>query len=134
MDVFTIRDSEQLGVDATNSIIGTRVGVRTGEEMSYTLIFSHLQSKTYLALLDKETNETIDINEGTEYTFFAEPNSTITGRFMIVESANAPAIATGMESTSDSSMNGKATKFIKDNQLFILKNGVLYNAMGVIVR
>jgi len=134
MDVFTIRDSEQLGVDATNSIVGTRVGVRTGEEMSYTLIFSHLQSKTYLALLDKETNETIDINEGTEYTFFAEPNSTITGRFMIVESANAPAIATGMESTSDSSMNGKATKFIKDNQLFILKNGVLYNAMGVMVR
>ena len=131
LNLFAVENDDQLSVDATNSIIGTRVGVRTGEETAYTLVFSHLSENVYWALLDNETNETIDINEGTEYTFFAEPNSTITERFMIVESANAPAIATGVDNMKNSV---KVHKFIKDNQLFILKDGVLYNAMGVIVR
>lgn len=130
-NIFAIEDSAQLAVDATNSIIGTRVGVRTGDETAYTLVFSHLKTENALALLDNETEETIDINEGLEYTFFAEPNSVITERFQIVERANAPAVATGTENAK----NGvKAHKFIKDGQLYVLKNGVLYNAMGAVVR
>lgn len=130
-NIFAIEDSAQLAVNATNSIIGTRVGVRTGDETAYTLVFSHLKTENALALLDNETEETIDINEGSEYTFFAEPNSVITERFQIVERANAPAVATGTENAK----NGvKAQKFIKDGQLYVLKNGVLYNAMGAVVR
>ena len=130
LNVFTIVEDEQLAVNATSSILGTRIGVRTGEETEYTLNFNYLKSENDLALLDKETENLIDIYEGTEYTFFAEPNSTITERFQIVEREKAPEIATGVDNTK----NGvKVHKFIKDNQLYILKNGVLYNAMGVVV-
>ena len=131
MDIYTINGEEQLSVNATNSIIGTRVGVRTGEETAYTLLFTHLNSETEIALLDSETNETIDINEGTEYTFFAEPNSMIEDRFQIVERENVPAITTDIENVEKES---KAHKFIKGDRLFILKNGVLYNAVGAVVR
>jgi len=131
-NIFAVEEDDiQLAVDATNSIIGTRVGVRTGEETAYTLLFTHLRSEEDLALLDIETNQTIDINEGTEYTFFAEPNTVIPDRFRIVERANAPAITTDVENVSGET---KVHKFIKNDQMYILKNGVLYNATGVVVR
>ncbi|MBQ7632455.1 MAG: hypothetical protein IJS82_06865 [Paludibacteraceae bacterium] len=129
-NVFTVVDQDKLSVDATNSLIGTQIGVRTGEETAYTLTFSHVESEDELALLDVETEETIVISEGMQYTFFAAPNSEITDRFVIVERNDAPQVATGVEPTSDSSLKGRGTKFIKDNQLYILKNGVLYDSMG----
>ncbi len=131
-NIFAVEDeTDYLAIDATNSIIGTRLGVRTGEETAYTITFSHLSDRDDLALLDAETNETIDINEGTAYTFFAEPNSMIEDRFQIVERENVPAITTDIENVEKES---KAHKFIKDGQLYILKNGILYNAMGAVVR
>ncbi len=130
-NVFAVEGEDHLGVDATNSIAGTYVGVRTGAETAYTFRFSHLLSENGFALLDNETNETIDIYEGTEYTFFAAPDTTITERFQIVAREDAPSITTGVDNTE----NGvKVHKFIKDNQLFILKNGVLYDALGKRVR
>lgn len=132
-NIFAIEEDEHLAVDATNSIIGTHVGVRTGEATEYTFGFSRLNSENALALLDMEADQIIEINEGIEYTFFAEPNSTITDRFQIIEwdGAQIPGIATGVDNVDNVT---KAHKFIKDNQLFILKNGVLYNATGVLVR
>ena len=132
-DIFAVEDEDQLAVDATNSIIGTSVGVRTGEETAYTFSFSYVSSEEDLALVDFETGDVIDISEGMEYTFFAEPNSEIIGRFQIVESENAgsPKITTGVEETGSDS---KVHKFVKDNQLFILKNGVLYDGMGARVK
>ncbi|MBQ7259514.1 MAG: hypothetical protein IJS57_06160 [Paludibacteraceae bacterium] len=130
-NIFSVVDDEHLAVDATNSIIGTRVGVRTGDETAYTFVFGKVRSENELALLDFETNQTIDINEGTAYTFFAEPNSMIEDRFEIVERENVPAITTDIENVEKES---KAHKFIKDGQLYILKNGILYNAMGAVVR
>ena len=131
LNVFAAEDDAQLAVDATNSIIGTRVGVRTGAETAYTFVFSHLQSENGLALYDAETEQTIDIDENTEYTFFAAPETEITDRFRIVARADAPAITTGVDGVEN---EAKAVKFIKDDQIYILKNGVLYNAMGAIVR
>lgn len=131
-NVFAIEeDNIHLAVDATNSIIGTRVGVRTGEETAYTFIFSHLRTDAELVLLDNETNQTVDIDEGIEYTFFAEPNSMIVDRFQILERDNTPAITTDIDNVQNEI---KAHKFIKNNQLYILKNGVLYNATGAVVR
>ena len=129
-NVFAVEGDDHLAVDATNSIIGTRVGVRTGEETAYTLVFSHVNSEEEMMLWDTEADEKVEIREGGMYTFFAEPNSEITGRFIIVE-AEAPEIATGVE---DVQGDAKVHKFIKDDKLFILKNGVLYDATGMRVR
>lgn len=133
LNIFSVAGEDELAVDATNSFIGTRVGVRTGEETMYTMFFTHLNSGNELALLDRETEQITEITENAEYTFFAEPNSTITNRFEIIEwdGSNKPGIATGVENVENGT---KVHKFIKDNQLFILKNGVLYNATGVLVR
>lgn len=132
LNIFTVADDDKLlAVNATNSIDGTRIGVRTGEETAYTLLFTHLSSEEELALLDIETNQTIDINEGTEYTFFAEPNTVIPDRFRIVERNNAPAITTDVDNVSGET---KVHKFIKNDQMYILKDGVLYNASGAVVR
>lgn len=131
-NIFTVEgENDYLAIDATNSIIGTRVGVRTGEETAYTMTFNHVDSEDELALYDSETEQTIDINEGTQYTFFAESNAMITERFEIVARVDAPAITTGVDNVEN---GAKVHKFIKDNQLFILKNGVLYNATGAVVR
>jgi len=129
-NVFAVEGDDHLAVDATNSLIGTRVGVRTGEETAYTLVFSHVNSEEDMMLWDTEAEEKVEIREGGMYTFFAEPNSEITGRFVIVE-AEVPEIATGI--SNDGLMNDemvKAKKFVKDDKLFILKNGVLYDATG----
>lgn len=131
LNIFTVEDEDKLAIDATNSIIGTRVGVRTGEETAYTITFSYVDGEQEWALYDAETNEMIDITNDNTYTFFAEPNSNITERFMIVEREGAPAVTTGNDKvTSDV----RAHKFIKDSQLFILKNGVLYDATGARVK
>ena len=126
-NIFSVVDEDQLAVNATNNLIGTQIGVRTGDTTAYVMTFTHLHSERMLALLDIETNQQVDIFEGTEYAFFAMPNSEIKGRFYIVESANVPVVTTGIEETNKVE---KVHKFIKDNQLYILKNGVLYNAVG----
>ena len=128
-NVFALEGESRLAVDATNNIIGTYVGVRTGEETTYTLSFSHLMTNNELFLLDKEANEIVDIYDGVEYTFYAEPNTEITDRFQILGREKAPEVTTAIEDAADND-GAKVHKFIKDNQLYILKNGVLYNATG----
>lgn len=129
LNIFSIIDADTLAVDATNNFIGTRVGVRTGDTIAYVMTFSHLRSDKELLLLDNETEQTIAISEGTEYPFFAQPNSVITDRFMILGHAKTPEVTTAIEEAADND-GAKVHKFIKDNQLYILKNGVLYNATG----
>ena len=130
LNIFTVEGDEALAVDATNSIAGTRIGVRTGAETAYTLTFGALNGETEWALYDVETKETIDIEEGMQYTFFAEPNSEIRDRFYIAERNDAPAITTDLEEVN----TGAAShKFIKDGQLFVMKNGLIYNTLGVVV-
>lgn len=130
LNIFAIEEADTLAVDATNSIIGTRVGVRTGDQTAYTIHFTHVNSSEELALSDSETLELIPINEGTQYTFFAEPNSVLTERFRIVD-REMPTITTDLQNAAPET---KVHKFIKDGQLYVLKNGVLYNIMGTIVQ
>ena len=127
-NIFAIEGDQQLAVDATNNMVGTHIGVRAGEETTYSMSFSHMKSEHELLFFDSETNEVIDIYDGLEYTFNVEPNTTITERFIILEREKTPEVTTAIENAAANSV--KVKKFIKDNQLYILKNGVLYNATG----
>ncbi len=130
LNIFTIEGDEALAVDATNRIAGTKIGVRTGEETAYTLTFGALSGEAEWSLYDAETQATIDIEEGMQYTFFAEPNSEIRDRFYITERNDAPAITTDLEEVN----TGAAShKFIKDGRLYVIKNGLIYNTLGVAV-
>lgn len=128
-NIYTVRDEEQLAIDATSDFAGTQIGVRTGKETSYTMHFSNLYGERNWSLVDVEAGQTIDINEGTQYTFFIEPQSTNNTRFRLIErnDSNEPSTPTGVDNIGE---DAKVHKFIKDNQLFILKNGVLYTGTG----
>ncbi|MCR5050250.1 MAG: hypothetical protein K6A36_04125, partial [Paludibacteraceae bacterium] len=95
--------------------------------------FSHLQSDCHLLLHDAETEQYIDIEENAAYTFYAVPNMLITDRFTIVDAAE-----TTHSGDATSCDNLRTTtnvhKFIKDGQLFVLRDGLLYNAQGLVVR
>ena len=130
LNIFTLEGEDALAVDATNHIAGTKIGVRTGEETAYTLTFGALSGETEWSLYDAETQATIDIEEGMQYTFFAEPNSEIRDRFYITERNDAPAITTDLEKVGD---GAESRKFIKDGRLFVIKNGLIYNMLGVVV-
>lgn len=130
LNIFTLEGEEALAVDATNHIAGTKIGVRTGEETAYTLTFGALSGETEWSLFDAQAQETIAIEEGMQYTFFAEPNSEIRDRFYITERNDAPAITTDLENVVDGT---ESRKFIKDGRLFVIKNGLIYNMLGVVV-
>jgi len=131
-NVFALEGDCILAIDATNSIAGTQIGLRTGDAMEYTFNFSHLNSDTDLALVDNASQEVINISEGTEYTFATEPNSYIIGRFQIIAQEKAIEVTTAFNKVEKNDDNVK--KFIQNNQLYILKDGVLYNAVGAKVR
>ena len=133
LNIFAVEEEQTyLAVDATHSLIGTRVGVRTGEETAYTFTFANLRTQDAIALLDNETEQIIPIVEGATYTFFATPNTMITNRFVIVanEDVDGEGVATDIQNPI---VGTKLHKFIKDNKLFILKDGILYNAQGQLV-
>ena len=133
LNIFAVEEEDTyLAVDATHSLVDTRVGVRTGEETAYTFTFANLRTQEPIALMDNETEQIIPIAEGATYTFFATPNTMITNRFVIVanEDADGEGVATDIQNTT---IETKLHKFIKDNQLFILKDGILYNAQGQLV-
>ena len=130
LNIFTLENEEVLAVDATNRIAGTKIGVRTGAETAYTLTFGAVSGETEWSLYDAETQETVDIEEGKQYTFFAEPNSEIRDRFYIAERNDSPAVTTDLEAVNT---GAESHKFIKDGQLFVIKNGLIYNTLGVVV-
>ena len=133
LNIFAVEEENTyLAVDATHSLVNTRVGVRTGEETAYTFTFANLRTQEPIALMDNDTEQIIPIAEGTTYTFFATPNTMITNRFVIVanEDADGEGVATDIQNTT---IETKLHKFIKGNQLFILKDGILYNAQGQLV-
>ena len=99
--IFAVEGSDHLSIDATSRLEGTHIGVRTGSETMYTLVFSHLRSGDELILRDTEEETTVEIAEGAEYTFFAAPNTLFTSRF-IIERSNAsekPSITTAVDQT-----------------------------------
>ena len=132
LNIFAVEEEDTyLAVDATHSLVNTRVGVRTGAETAYTFTFANLRTQEPIALMDNETEQIIPIAEGTTYTFFATPNTMITNRFVIVANEdNDEGVATDIQNTK---IETKLHKFIKDNQLFILKDGIMYNAQGQLV-
>ena len=99
------------------------------------MYFTHVTTEQDLLLLDVEENQVTLIEEGASYEFAinAEKGSVISGRFQIIEAQNGgdPGTATGTEETT---AEHTLQKFIYNNQMYILKDGVLYDARGLRVR
>ena len=68
---------------------------------------------------------------GNSYTFTTS-DRTSHNRFILTK--NAPQSPTGVEVTGDGLPVTGVRKFIKDDMLYIFKDGKLYDATGVLVR
>ena len=119
----------KMAVLATPELEGTQVGFAPGQETAYTFTFAGGTGEYYLN--DIKTQKSALIQEGNTYSFEYE-NGDVANRFYISRTAiDAPAVGTGIDNTQSAV---KVQKFIYQNKLYILRNGVLYDATGKVVK
>ncbi len=94
MNIYADGSFDYLAVMATDDLMGQTLSFKAGNEAQYTMTFSGIEGE--LAIRDNATNQVIAIKEGATYEFTAQPNSTIDGRFEIIEPAKLP---TAIENT-----------------------------------
>ena len=127
--IYTVMENGYESVTATNDYEGTLIGFKAGEDNEYTFHFEYDDDAEPLFLLDMDERMYVRILTGTTYTFTCADKGEH-NRFLLTR--KAPGIATGCEPI-DGGGGPKAMKFIKDNKLYILLNGVLYDATGKVV-
>lgn len=117
-----------LAVAAQPEYEGTVLGFAPGQETEYTFTFSGPNTDYYLN--DLKLKKSTLISEGESYLFTFEEGDT--NRFYISRTRiDAPAVATGTENTAD---GVKARKVIVNDKLYIILNGRVYSAEGIIVK
>lgn len=119
-------ENRELAVDATDDMRGTKIGIRAGEIDTCQLVFSHVESDHVLYFVDNLTGDKYLIEEGKAISLeFIDME--VEGRFEIVGSQDDHGVSTGVESAKS---DKTVTKYIKDNTVYILKNGLKYNSLG----
>ena len=98
LNVYASMD-EDYGTVATNNLAGKMLSLQTSNDINYTMTFDHLFGTTY-AIKDMQTNVVTPMTDGNTYTFAAQPNSTIEGRFVIVPMQNMPTDVETVETTT----------------------------------
>ena len=118
----------QMAVAAQPEYEGTVLGFAPGQETEYTFTFTGPDKEYYLN--DLKLKKSTLISEGESYRFTFEEGDT--NRFYISRTRiDAPAVATGTENTAD---GAKARKVIVNDKLYIIRNGRVYSAEGIIVK
>ena len=118
----------QLAVAAQPEYEGTVLGFAPGQETEYTFTFSGPNKDYYLN--DLKLKKSTLISEDESYYFTFEEGDT--NRFYISKTRiDAPAITTGTENTGD---GAKAKKVIVNDKLYIILNGRVFSAEGIMVK
>ena len=131
--LWTLRnDNTHEAVSAIPDFEGTIIGFQAGEDDEYTFRFDYSGEADAIYLLDTETKVYTRVLTGNTYTFTTADNAEHQ-RFVLTRS-DAPQVATGVEPASDSSLKGRAKKLLIEDKLYILLNGMLYDATGKVVK
>ena len=101
MNMYTLQNGEKLSAVATDNLNGKSFDIETKGAISYTLIFDAVLGETNYAVRDNVTGATIAMNQGGTYTFTAQPNSTVAGRFTFVPVQNMPTDVETVEANSN---------------------------------
>lgn len=128
--------TNEAGVDEAVSAIpefeGTVITFRAGEDSEYRFEFTYNPDAEPLYLFDTENNSYTEIVTGNAY-YFTTSDKAPHKRFILTR--NAPQIATGVgQVPSDQVPSTKARKLLIEDKLYILLNGMLYDATGKLVR
>ena len=128
--VYVIGEGREDAVSAIPEFEGTVIAFKAGEDDAYTLHFEYLNSDEPLYLLDTENNTYTQVITGNAY-YFTTTDKAAHSRFILTR--KAPQIATGTELTSDGE-GAKARKLLIEDKMYILLNGMLYDATGKVVK
>lgn len=101
INAFVTIDGEDYTSVVSDNLIGKKLSLNTTADVNYTLSFKFVEGAEY-AIKDNATNNVVTIANGNTYTFSAQPNTTIDGRFEIV---SLDMIATSIDNITD---NAKA--------------------------
>lgn len=101
MNMYTLQNGEKLSAVATDNLNGKSFDIETKCAISYTLTFDAVLGETNYAVRDNVTGATIAMNQGSTYTFTAQPNSTVAGRFTFVPVQNMPTDVETVEANSN---------------------------------
>lgn len=113
---------------ADNNVIGFTPG---SEDNEYTFSFTYGGDEEYY-LKDTKLNIETQINAEATYTFTSEAEDSDM-RFMIIK--HAPAVATGAEAVSgDQLAVSGVQKIMHNGQLYIIRDGGIYDATGAMVK
>ena len=126
----TREDGTADAVAALPDLEGTLINFRAAStDDQYTLYFDYeTEDAEPLYLLDLTNNAYTRVETGGNYTFFTTDKADHK-RFALTR-YRAPQITTGVEDASEDNGQGKAVKFIENDKLYILRNGVLYDGTG----
>ena len=126
VNIYAVSENGNMANFAAEDINNTFIGFTTNGSASYTLSFDAVNGE--YALRDMYTGNTVRIENGVEYAFEALPNGTMENRFQIIK---APKVVTGVDQVVDEVL---CTKVVENGALYIIKDGVKYNAQGVLVK
>jgi hypothetical protein len=126
----TREDGTADAVAALPDLEGTLINFRAAStDDQYTLYFDYeTEDAEPLYLLDLTNNAYTRVETGSSYTFFTTDKADHK-RFALTR-YRAPQITTGVEEAQGDNGQGKAVKFIENDKLYILRNGVLYDGTG----
>ena len=127
--VYVTGDGREDAVSAIPEFEGTVVAFKAGEDSEYRFEFIYDGDES-LYLFDTENNTYTQIMTGNAY-YFTTTDKAAHSRFILTR--KAPQIATGVEPTSDGE-GAKARKLLIEDKMYILLNGMLYDATGKVVK
>ena len=128
--VYVTGEGREDAVSAIPEFEGTVVAFKAGEDSEYRFEFTYSEDAEPLYLFDTENNTYTQIMTGESY-YFSTDDKAPHSRFILTR--KAPQIATGVEPTSDGE-GAKARKLLIEDKMYILLNGMLYDATGKVVK
>ena len=106
VNIYTHESFGQMEVSCSNQIDSMYIGFTAGEDSEYTLTFGAVIGKD-MVLKDLESNDSIVITDGEQYTFHAQPNSVNDMRFQLLldpnlsnDTPNEDEVETAIDNTS----------------------------------
>ncbi len=128
--VYVTGEGREDAVSAIPEFEGTVVAFKAGEDSEYRFEFVYSEDAEPLYLFDTENNTYTQIMTGNAY-YFTTTDKAAHSRFILTR--KAPQIATGTELTSDGE-GANAKKLLIEDKMYILLNGMLYDATGKVVK
>jgi hypothetical protein len=129
--VYVTGEGREDAVSAIPEFEGTVIAFKAGEDNEYTIDFEY-NSEEPLYLLDTENNTYTQIMTGNAY-YFTTSDKSKHARFILTR--KSPQITTGVGNVSGDEVQGtKAKKLLIEDKMFIMVNGMLYDATGKIVK